>query len=120
LPDHRLGRPGAGRHGVQRLRPADDDVLLRRARAPARRVAGVLRPPAHAVRGPAGPLRPPPGCDVPPPWPRPRAGRELVPPCRGRTVHATSWVRAYELVRSGAWVELARFVPLPCPWPRTR
>src|SRR5690606_21049590 len=112
------GRPGAGRHGVQRLRPADDDVLLRRARAPARRVAGVLRPPAHAVRGPAGPLRPPPGARSrlrgPGRWPR---ARTSVPSSYGARYELGSSVRVGEV---GAWVELARFVPLPCPWPRTR
>ena len=50
----RRGRPGP--HDVERLGPAPHHPRVRRARAAAGGVAGVLRAPAAAVRGHAGPL----------------------------------------------------------------
>ena len=55
LPEHRRRRRRAGPHDLQRLGPAPHHPRVRRARAPARRVAGVLRRAADAVRGHAGP-----------------------------------------------------------------
>ena len=56
LPEHRRRRRRARADHLERLGPAPHHPRVRRARAPARGVAGVLRRAADAVRGHAGPL----------------------------------------------------------------